>query len=100
LRKINATGAKAYASTTVLFLQDDGTLKPISIQLHVPNPDGDGTVTKTYTPATEGVDASIWRLAKAYAVVNDACYHQLVSHWYEFHYLFLYSQILIFDLSE
>ncbi|AET01670.1 putative linoleate 9S-lipoxygenase [Medicago truncatula] len=85
LRKINATGAKAYASTTLLSLQDDGTLKPISIELHVPHPDGDGIVTTSYTPATEGVDASIWRLAKAYAVVNDACYHQLISHWLHTH---------------
>jgi linoleate 9S-lipoxygenase len=87
LRKINATGAKAYASTTVLFLQDDGTLKPISIELTLPHPDGDSfdPVTTTYSPASEGVDASIWSLAKAYVVVNDACYHQLISHWYEFH---------------
>jgi len=85
LRKIKATGAKAYATRTYLYLQDDGTLKPMYIELSVPHPDGDSFDTKVYSPKSEGVEASIWRLAKAYAVVNDACYHQLVSHWYEFH---------------
>ncbi|CAL5195682.1 unnamed protein product [Lathyrus oleraceus] len=87
LRKINATGAKAYATRTILFLQDDGTLKPLAIELSIPHPKGDifGPVSKVYLPATEGVEASIWLLAKAYVVVNDSCYHQLISHWLHTH---------------
>ncbi|CAK8560361.1 unnamed protein product [Lathyrus sativus] len=87
LRKINATDTKAYATRTVLFLQDNGTLKPLAIELSTPHPDADsfGPVSKVYLPASEGVDASIWLLAKAFVVVNDSCYHQLVSHWLNTH---------------
>jgi len=68
-------------------LQDNGTLKPLAIELSEPHPQGDsfGPVSKVYLPATEGVEASIWLLAKAYVVVNDSCYHQLVSHWLNTH---------------
>jgi linoleate 9S-lipoxygenase len=87
LRKINATETKAYATRTILFLQNDGTLKPLAIELSRPHPQGDsfGPVSNVYLPASEGVEASIWLLAKAFVIVNDSCYHQLVSHWYEFH---------------
>ncbi|XP_058750251.1 linoleate 9S-lipoxygenase-like [Vicia villosa] len=87
LRKINATDTKAYATRTILFLQNDGTLKPLAIELSSPHPQADsfGPISKVYLPATEGVEASIWLLAKAYVVVNDSCYHQLVSHWLNTH---------------
>ncbi|WJX92142.1 Lox2p [Trifolium repens] len=87
LRKLNETGAKAYATRTIIFVQDDGTLKPLAIELSTPNPKGDsfGPVSNVYLPASEGVEASIWLLAKAYVVVNDANYHQLVSHWLHTH---------------
>ncbi|CAL5195670.1 unnamed protein product [Lathyrus oleraceus] len=87
LRKINATETKAYATRTILFLQNDGTLKPLAIELSSPHPQADsfGPISKVYLPASEGVEASIWLLAKAYVVVNDSCYHQLVSHWLNTH---------------
>ncbi|GAU50940.1 hypothetical protein TSUD_191490 [Trifolium subterraneum] len=89
LRKINAADTKAYATRTILFLQDDGTLKSLAIELSSPHPRADsfGPVSDIYLPASEGVhvEASIWQLAKAYVIVNDSCQHQLISHWLNTH---------------
>ncbi|XP_026409632.1 probable linoleate 9S-lipoxygenase 5 [Papaver somniferum] len=83
LSRINITGTKTYATRTILLLQEDGTLKPLAIELSLPHPDGEiyGVENQVYTPAQEGVQGSIWQLAKAYAVVNDSGVHQLISHW-------------------
>ncbi|KAL0348840.1 UNVERIFIED_CONTAM: Linoleate 9S-lipoxygenase 5 [Sesamum angustifolium] len=87
LRRINTTTTKTYASRTVLLLQDDGTLKPLAIELSLPHEDGDerGAVSEVFTPYDEGIGSSIWQLAKAYAAVNDSGYHQLISHWLNTH---------------
>ncbi|KHN30070.1 Linoleate 9S-lipoxygenase-4 [Glycine soja] len=87
LRKINANTTKTYATRTIFFLKDDGTLTPLAIELSKPHPQGEeyGPVSEVYVPASEGVEAYIWLLAKAYVVVNDACYHQIISHWLSTH---------------
>ena len=85
IRRINQTYAKTYATRTILFLKEDGTLKPVAIELSLPHPGGDhsGAISQVILPAKEGVESTIWLLAKAYVVVNDSCYHQLMSHWYK-----------------
>nr|O22508.1 RecName: Full=Probable linoleate 9S-lipoxygenase 8 [Solanum tuberosum]AAB81595.1 lipoxygenase [Solanum tuberosum] len=87
LRRINTTITKTYASRTLLFLQDNGSLKPLAIELSLPHPDGDqfGVTSKVYTPTDQGVESSIWQLAKAYVAVNDTGVHQLISHWLNTH---------------
>ncbi|KAI4355473.1 hypothetical protein L6164_004245 [Bauhinia variegata] len=87
LRRINETSYKAYASRTILFLKEDGTLKPVAIELSLPHPDGDkcGAESTVILPAEQGVEGTIWLLAKAYVSVNDSGYHQLISHWLNTH---------------
>ncbi|XP_048135009.1 probable linoleate 9S-lipoxygenase 5 [Rhodamnia argentea] len=87
LRGINATSTKTYATRTLLCLKEDGTLKPLAIELILPHPDGDefGEISKVHMPAKDGIEGSLWDLAKAYVSVNDSGYHQLISHWLRTH---------------
>ncbi|KAJ4894292.1 hypothetical protein Rs2_21086 [Raphanus sativus] len=87
LTRINSTNTKTYATRTLLLLQEDGTLKPLAIELSLPHAQGEsyGSVSKIFTPAEKGVEGSVWQLAKAYAAVNDSGYHQLISHWLRTH---------------
>ncbi|CAI0551403.1 unnamed protein product [Linum tenue] len=93
LRRINDnTTSKAYATRTILYLQNDDTLKPLAIELSLPHPDGDqfGAINKVYTPPPadhkEGsLEEIIWQLAKAYVAVNDSGYHELISHFLHTH---------------
>ncbi|KAL6865003.1 hypothetical protein ACP4OV_016154 [Aristida adscensionis] len=81
LRRINTLGVCIYASRTLLFLKDDGTLKPLVIELCLPDGGGDGEISRIFLPAREGTDGHLWQLAKAHVSVDDSGYHQLISHW-------------------
>ncbi|XP_072992042.1 probable linoleate 9S-lipoxygenase 4 [Typha latifolia] len=88
LERINSLGGNnIYASRTLLYLKNDGTLKPVAIELSKLHPKGEqhGVISQVYNPAESGVQASIWQLAKAYAAVADSGYHQLISHWLNTH---------------
>ncbi|CAM8938149.1 unnamed protein product [Rhodiola kirilowii] len=87
ISRINKTSTKGYATRTVL-LKEDGILKPLAIELSIPDPKGDkfGPISEIYFPAKEGtVEGSIWQLAKAYVATNDTGIHQLCSHWLNTH---------------
>ncbi|CAL5094172.1 unnamed protein product [Urochloa decumbens] len=82
LRRINTLGVCIYASRTLLFLKDDGTLKPVVVELSLPSDGaGDGEISRIFLPASQGTEGQMWQLAKAHVCVNDSGYHQLISHW-------------------
>ncbi|KAI6692452.1 hypothetical protein NL676_020162 [Syzygium grande] len=72
LRWINMTTSKMYRLQTLLFLKDDGTLKPQAIELSLPHPEGDKfvAISKVYTLADHGIESSIWQLAKVHVAVD------------------------------
>ncbi|GKD40402.1 probable linoleate 9S-lipoxygenase 5, partial [Tanacetum coccineum] len=87
LRRINEGVNKIYASRTLLLLQEDGTLMPLTIELSLPHPEGDnfGPISNVYTPAQKGVEGSVWQLVKAYVAVYDSGIHKLINHWLSTH---------------
>uniref|UniRef100_A0A0D6QVF8 Lipoxygenase n=1 Tax=Araucaria cunninghamii TaxID=56994 RepID=A0A0D6QVF8_ARACU len=86
INQINAlASSKTYATRTILFLKEDGTLKPVAIELSLPPSEGRPSVRKVLTPSEEGPQGALWQLAKAYVAVNDSGIHELISHWLKTH---------------
>lgn len=87
LDRINAIqGRKAYATRTILFLTQAGTLKPIAIELCLPpSQSGEPEPSKVLTPPCDATSNWIWMLGKAHVSSNDAGVHQLVNHWLRTH---------------
>lgn len=81
LRRINAQGLCIYASRTLLFLKNDGTLRPLVIELSLPGEGMEQEVSRVFVSANQGTEGALWMLAKAHVAVNDSGYHQLISHW-------------------
>ncbi|KAL0921117.1 hypothetical protein M5K25_008154 [Dendrobium thyrsiflorum] len=86
LRRINMQGECIYASRTLLLRRDNGTLKPLVIELSSPEEEGIGLSTsRVFLPATNGIHGALWQLAKTHVSINDSGYHQLISHWLHTH---------------
>lgn len=81
LSRINTKGVCVYASRTLLFLRNDKTLKPIAIELSLPDSYSGNNISRVFVPASEGTEAALWQLAKAHVAANDSVYHHLISHW-------------------
>ncbi|KAJ4724606.1 Lipoxygenase [Melia azedarach] len=80
-------GSVLYGSRTLLFLNADGTLRPLAIELtRPPNPmDGKPQWKRVFSPSWQSTECWLWRLAKAHVLAHDSGYHQLVSHWLRTH---------------
>ncbi|KAK3148210.1 hypothetical protein QOZ80_3BG0292150 [Eleusine coracana subsp. coracana] len=87
LDQINAIeGRKAYATRTILFLTQAGTLKPVAIELCLPpSQKGEHQQSRVLTPPCDATSNWLWMLAKAHVSSNDAGVHQLVNHWLRTH---------------
>jgi lipoxygenase len=74
---------KLYASRTIFFLTDLGTLTPVAIELSLPPSSSTSQSSKrVFTPGQDATGHWFWQLAKAHATSNDVGFHQLVNHWY------------------
>ncbi|SDY02899.1 lipoxygenase family protein [Nitrosomonas sp. Nm58] len=74
-------GRKQYVTTpiVVLFLQSDGMLRPIAIQLYQdPGPDN---------PIYTSKDGNLWLAAKMFAQIADGNHHILYTHATRIHYV-------------
>lgn len=72
-----------YGSRTVFFLNPDGTLRPLAIELTRPPMDGKPQWKQVFTPCCwHSTGVWLWRIAKTHVLAHDSGYHQLISHWY------------------
>ncbi|KAL2652468.1 hypothetical protein R1flu_020596 [Riccia fluitans] len=83
INRINSLDKRAgYASRTIFFLTEEGTLKPLVIELSLPPPNKSNRV---FVPGDSATEHYLWKLAKAHVNCNDAGIHQLCSHWLRTH---------------
>jgi lipoxygenase len=82
MEKMNSLpGRKAYASRTVFFHDRANMLRPIAIELSLPQSTSSPGEKRVYTHGHDATTHWIWKLAKAHVCSNDAGVHQLVNHW-------------------
>ncbi|MBA0800142.1 hypothetical protein Gohar_010594, partial [Gossypium harknessii] len=86
LDRINAHPTKkAYATRTIFVLTDMGSLKPIAIELSLPEKNRNGPPKCVVTPPVDATTCWLWQLGKAHVCSNDAGAHQLIHHWLRTH---------------
>ncbi|TKW22386.1 hypothetical protein SEVIR_4G225100v4 [Setaria viridis] len=74
-----------YASRTLFFLEEEGTLRPVAIELTRPKSPNLPQWPQVFTPGSSVTDSWLWQLAKAHVLAQDTGYQQLVSHWLRTH---------------
>ncbi|KVI05871.1 Lipase/lipooxygenase, PLAT/LH2, partial [Cynara cardunculus var. scolymus] len=86
LDRINALdGRKAYATRTIFYLNQSGTLMPVAIELSLPQALPGSESKRVVTPPVDATSNWMWQLAKAHVCSNDAGVHQLIHHWLRTH---------------
>ncbi|XP_027354098.1 linoleate 13S-lipoxygenase 2-1, chloroplastic-like isoform X2 [Abrus precatorius] len=78
-------GRTLYGSRTLFFLNPEGTLRPLAIELTRPPINGKPQWKQVFTPSWHSTSVWLWRIAKAHVLAHDSGYHQLVSHWLRTH---------------
>ncbi|KAG8075277.1 hypothetical protein GUJ93_ZPchr0006g44659 [Zizania palustris] len=78
-------GTTLYGSRTLFFLTNDGTLKPIAIELTRPRSPTKPQWRRVFVHRSDATGSWLWKLAKAHVLAHDSGYHQLISHWLRTH---------------
>ncbi|XP_042514343.1 linoleate 13S-lipoxygenase 2-1, chloroplastic-like isoform X2 [Macadamia integrifolia] len=78
-------GTTLYGSRTLFFLNPDGTLKSLAIELTRPPIDGKPQWKQVFLPSTDNTDSWLWKLAKSHVCAHESSYHELVNHWLRTH---------------
>ncbi|KAM6598083.1 hypothetical protein CsatA_008607 [Cannabis sativa] len=78
-------GTTLYGSRALFFLTEEGTLRPLAIELTRPQMDDKPQWKQVFTPTWNATGDWLWRLAKAHVLAHDSGVHQLVSHWLRTH---------------
>ncbi|WOL19484.1 putative lipoxygenase 8, chloroplastic [Canna indica] len=74
-----------YGSRTIFFLTDDGTLKPVAIELTRPASETESQWKEVFRPCSFATGAWLWRHAISHVRAHDSGHHELVSHWLRTH---------------
>ncbi|XP_021294379.1 lipoxygenase 3, chloroplastic-like [Herrania umbratica] len=86
LNRINAHhNRKAYATRAIFLLTHLGSLKPIAIELSLPEKNQNVPAKRVLTPPVDATTCWLWQLGKAHVCSNDAGAHQLIQHWLRTH---------------
>lgn len=74
-------GTTLYGSRMLFFLTDEGTLKPIAIELTRPPSPAVPGWRHVFVPSSDSTGSWLWRFAKAHVCAHDSAHHELISHW-------------------
>ncbi|GLT26979.1 hypothetical protein SLA2020_020120 [Shorea laevis] len=80
------TGTTLYGSRTLFFLNNNGTLRPIAIELVRPPNSIDKKPGKwVFHHSWDATGCWMWRLAKAHVAAHDSTVHEIHHHWLRTH---------------